>query len=86
MLYEVITLLFCLFITYSSCENKNQTEGEQPLTQQNTIIEPVISREVYHDKVLGLLVGSAIGDAMGAPTEMWSRNDIQLDYGFDKFF
>jgi len=43
---------------------------------------PDISREVYHDKVLGLLIGSAIGDAMGAPTEMWSRKEIQLDYGF----
>ena len=37
--------------------------------------------ELY-DKVLGMLVGSAIGDAMGAPTEMWSRESIQLEYGF----
>lgn len=43
---------------------------------------PSLSREAYHQKVLGLLIGSAIGDAMGAPTEMWSRRDIQLDYGF----
>ena len=32
--------------------------------------------------VLGSLVGSAIGDAMGAPTEMWSRDQIQAEYGF----
>lgn len=39
--------------------------------------------ELY-DKVLGNIVGSAIGDAMGAPTEMWSREAIQLEYGFVK--
>ncbi len=38
-------------------------------------------KELY-DKILGTLVGSAIGDAMGAPTEMWSRENIQLEYGF----
>lgn len=37
---------------------------------------------VYFDKVLGALVGSAIGDAMGASTEMWHRTDIQLNYGY----
>ena len=36
----------------------------------------------YYDKVLGALVGSAIGDAMGASTEMWNREDIQRDYGY----
>ncbi|MDX2246630.1 MAG: ADP-ribosylglycohydrolase family protein [Bacteroidia bacterium] len=41
-----------------------------------------MSREQLYDKVLGMIVGSAIGDAMGAPTEMWSRNNIQVEYGF----
>lgn len=40
------------------------------------------TRAELYDKVLGALVGSAIGDAMGAPTEMWSRENIQLNYGF----
>ena len=34
------------------------------------------------DKILGMLVGSAIGDAMGAPTEMWTRAQIEAEYGF----
>ena len=34
------------------------------------------------DKILGMLVGSAIGDAMGAPTEMWNRAQIEAEYGF----
>ena len=41
-----------------------------------------LDRDTLYDKVLGLLVGSAIGDAMGAPTEMWSRYRIQLEYGY----
>ena len=40
------------------------------------------NRKVLYNKVLGMLVGSAIGDAMGAPTEMWTRDSIALDYGF----
>ena len=39
-------------------------------------------RASLYDRVLGSLVGSAIGDAMGAPTEMWSRDQIQAEYGF----
>ncbi len=41
-----------------------------------------LSQELYYDKVLGMLLGSAIGDGMGAPTEMWHRADIQSAYGF----
>ncbi|MEX2513596.1 MAG: ADP-ribosylglycohydrolase family protein [Cyclobacteriaceae bacterium] len=41
-----------------------------------------ISKEALFDKVLGMMVGSAIGDAMGAPTEMWSREAIDLEYGW----
>jgi hypothetical protein len=40
-----------------------------------------LSKKEYYNKVLGLLVGSAIGDAMGAPTEMWQRRDIEIEYG-----
>ncbi|SDL72362.1 ADP-ribosylglycohydrolase family protein [Kriegella aquimaris] len=41
-----------------------------------------LSETEKYDKVLGALVGSAIGDAMGASTEMWHRKDIQLKYGY----
>jgi hypothetical protein len=41
-----------------------------------------VDRAWLQDRVLGSLVGSAIGDAMGAPTEMWSRGQIQAEYGF----
>ena len=40
-----------------------------------------LTDSVLYDKILGSLVGSAIGDAMGAPTEMWSQTDISDEYG-----
>lgn len=46
------------------------------------IAEMGLTEKQLHDKILGMLVGSAIGDAMGAPTEMWSREAINLEYGF----
>ncbi len=33
------------------------------------------------DKILGILYGMAIGDAMGMPPELWSRNRIKKKYG-----
>ena len=39
-------------------------------------------REEYYWRMLGMVVGSAIGDAMGSPVEMWHRSDIQKIYGF----
>lgn len=48
-----------------------------------TSIPPTkLSRDQYYDKVLGCLVGSAIGDAMGAPFEMWERTAIAADMGY----
>jgi hypothetical protein len=41
-----------------------------------------LTETVLYDKVLGSLVGSAIGDALGAPTEMWWRGQIEEEYGY----
>lgn len=51
------------------------------LSESRAQTSPPISKKEYYNKVLGLLVGSAIGDAMGAPTEMWARRDIEIEYG-----
>ncbi len=40
------------------------------------------SRAELYNKILGSLVGSAIGDAMGAPYEMWPREDIAAKRGY----
>ena len=83
---RAIVLLFFSTVFITACLNDSSTE--QPIltvkdtTQNTNELEPLsITYEVLYNKVLGMLVGSAIGDAMGAPTEMWSRSDIQLNYG-----
>ncbi|MCB0689478.1 MAG: ADP-ribosylglycohydrolase family protein [Saprospiraceae bacterium] len=44
--------------------------------------DSTLSKSIYQDKVLGMLLGSAIGDAMGAPTEMWDRKVIVTQLGY----
>lgn len=41
-----------------------------------------LTDEERYEKVLGALVGSAIGDAMGASTEMWHRSEIRQRFGY----
>ena len=75
--------LFIVGIVIASCA---------PKTEEVSIPNPKVvsygfegismSKERYHDKVLGALVGSAIGDAMGVSTEMWDRTAIQKRYGY----
>lgn len=67
-----------------SCKEGSKTSDSQLLSesQPDWVSHSGLSKEAYHDKVLGFLIGSAIGDAMGAPTEMWSRDEIREKYGF----
>jgi len=72
----------CLLVLFLSllgaCGKK-----ESPIQfSDQEIAEMGLTEKQLHDKILGMLVGSAIGDAMGAPTEMWSREAISLEYGF----
>jgi hypothetical protein len=76
-------LLVIALIFATGCETTAPALAPPPSAPKTTTLAPpALPRDVYHDKVLGLLIGSAIGDAMGAPTEMWSRDAIQFDYGF----
>lgn len=81
MKYSVF-LIFALW-TFVSCK-ENVSDINIPSPKKSTYASESLhlSEEVYYDKVLGALVGSAIGDAMGASTEMWHRKDIQLKYGY----
>lgn len=75
--------LLLILILITACANEQKTNLNIP-SPNTTGSEDTISltREVYYDKVLGALVGSAIGDAMGASTEMWHRDNIQIKYGY----
>lgn len=80
---------FCLLLIFcalqSACQQAQYTRTTPTDTLQlndSNFKKQKLSKEDYHNKVLGMLLGSAIGDAMGAPTEMWSRRDILIEYGF----
>lgn len=72
--------IFILLLLFS-CDKKEPLIDEVSFSPEIKTPSGLTEAELY-DKVLGMLVGSAIGDAMGAPTEMWSRESIQLEYGF----
>ncbi len=76
-----LILVSCGF--YTSCrEQAAQLNIPEPVKIAYGADSTMLSAEAYHDRVLGALVGSAIGDAMGASTEMWHREDIQRKYGY----
>jgi hypothetical protein len=70
---RVSHFVFILSLLFSCTPSAKEDLGHPPLQ---------ISEAELHDKILGMLVGSAIGDAMGAPTEMWPRQEIVNKFGF----
>ena len=77
---SVIAVLLLLLV---ACKTENKADSiPSPTTEPYADTDLGLDQDAYYDKVLGALVGSAIGDAMGASTEMWHRKDIQLTYGY----
>lgn len=78
-----ISIGLCSLLLLGTCK-ENKIMPDIPAPQKIAYASDAINLtdEAYYDKVLGALVGSAIGDAMGASTEMWHRKDIQLKYGY----
>jgi len=77
-------LVLCLCLLTITCKEAPKLPiDKKETTSINDNFQPItLSKTVLYDKVLGMLVGSAIGDAMGAPTEMWQRQNIQTEFGF----
>ncbi len=69
--------ILALFLVLSCRET-----GKREAFTDVPIKKLALTQAELYDKVLGNLVGSAMGDAMGAPTEMWDRNSIRLEYGY----
>jgi hypothetical protein len=69
-----------------ACKNESPINTfpspDEPTVNYDENWDSSLTKEVYYDKLLGALVGSAIGDGMGAPTEMWHRNNIQVQWGY----
>jgi ADP-ribosylglycohydrolase len=71
------SLGFLILLMCFSCTKTVDKTEEQEIPKHKLNL----TKAQLDDKVLGMLVGSAMGDAMGAPTEMWSRDAIKLEYG-----
>ena len=65
-----------------SCDQPKSIHIPSPQKATVQISTRSLAPEEEKDKILGAIVGSAIGDAMGASTEMWSRNQILKEYGY----
>jgi len=80
---KIIALTGFLLILLACTEQADNSSlhGSMMDNTESDMKLPAMERDMLYDKMLGMLVGSAIGDAMGAPTEMWAREDIQLEYG-----
>jgi ADP-ribosylglycohydrolase len=76
---------YFIFLTLLGLVGCNQITGETTVKFEEKRVKGIdLTEAELYNKVLGNIVGSAIGDAMGAPTEMWSRDAIKLEYGFVK--
>ena len=85
--FKIIVPVLAGLLILTNCDTTPvTTEPEMAVSREEAELSgrPFLrmTRDQLYDKVLGVLVGSAIGDAMGAPTEMWPRQQIKLEYGF----
>ncbi len=79
---KLLFVSICIIFLGCTEQKSSSVKIPKPLKAAYAIHSSELSKEAYHNKVLGALVGSAIGDAMGASTEMWHRDAIQLKYGY----
>ncbi len=80
-----LLLAFCLALLLSACVSEQEQTifpSPNPPSSATQEWDSTLTREIYRDKLLGSLIGSAIGDAMGAPTEMWHRSWMNVQWGY----
>ncbi|RMG24190.1 MAG: ADP-ribosylglycohydrolase family protein, partial [Bacteroidetes bacterium] len=79
-----IFVLFGVTIWLIACPPPFRQKTAAVVTETSTPVHSIevdMNRDTLFDKVYGMLLGTAIGDAMGAPTEMWERRQMQIEYG-----
>ena len=83
---RITILVVSIPLLLLSCQSKTDQQTYGPNMEVNLEAPAyqlqIPSNDSLYNKILGSLVGSAIGDAMGAPTEMWSRQNRQISYGY----
>ncbi|MEM9917367.1 MAG: ADP-ribosylglycohydrolase family protein [Bacteroidota bacterium] len=81
-----LLFVLCMAMLLAACQSERSTGPAFPQPSTEGLSPDTIqfsgTKEQYYDRVLGSLVGSAIGDAMGSPVEMWSKEMIQERHGF----
>ena len=86
MIRSITFLLVIILVTGCSQhapKDAANTDINLPIPQRGAVAANLdLDSAALYNKILGALVGSAIGDAMGASTEMWNRADIQKEYGY----
>lgn len=80
--YSLGLPIMWLSLLVFSCENTATTGIPMPTESARDTTMVNLDEAALKDRILGAIVGSAIGDAMGASTEMWYRQDIQNQYGY----
>jgi len=73
---KLAILLLSLLIF--SCANQDTGDATPVFSTEEVTSSGLTEAELY-DRVLGMPVGPALGDAMVAPTELWTRDAIQLE-------
>lgn len=81
-LNRVVPILFLFPVFLFSCNKTEITNLPMPTESARDTTTVKLDESALKDRILGAIVGSAIGDAMGASTEMWYRKDIQQEYGY----
>jgi len=78
-----IRFILCLMVVaLFGCNQPTSINIPSPKKSLVQLSTKSLTPEERKDKILGAIVGSAIGDAMGASTEMWPREDIVEEYGY----
>lgn len=82
-------ILYLFLFSLIACTPKSEVEDQasiavksHPSWEKSDYADPALTDSILSDKIMGMLLGSAIGDAMGAPTEMWLRPDIIREYDY----